>query len=425
MSSTPSPKLRAYIALAGAAMLAGLATGRTELVAIAAPFAGYVALGLVLRTRPEIVITTMVDRDRLLEGDEIKVRVELTADTSVERLILTLHPAHAFAAVSTALRAAIRVPGGGQDSVCFSLRAERWGAHRLGTIHCRATDRFGLTDLQLPTQRLPVVQVFPRRETLHRIVDPLELQATAGSRVSRERAEGVEFAENRPFVPGDRVRRINWRVTARRGTPYVSERHPERNADVILFLDTFRDVTGPGGSTLELAVRAAASLAASYLAGKDRVGVVGFGGVLRGLGPRLGTAQLYRILDVRIGSEAVFSYWHKDVSLVPRRLLPPKALVIAITPLVDDRAIGALLDLRARGFDLTVLEISPLPFTQPGDTPTGRLAHRLWLLRRDALRKRFEELGVAVVPWSGEQPLQVPVTAQMAFRRRVRQPAAA
>ena len=425
MSSTPSPKLRAYIALAGAAMLVGLATGRPELVAIAAAFAGYVAFGLVLRTRPEIVITTMVDRDRLLDGDEIKVRMELTADTNVERLILTLDPAHAFAAVSMPLRAAIRMPAGGQDSLCFSLRAERWGAHRLGTIHCRATDRFGLTDFQLPTQRLPVVQVFPRRETLHRIVDPLELQATTGSRVSRERAEGVEFAENRPFVPGDRVRRINWRVTARRGTPYVSERHPERNADVILFLDTFRDVRGPGGSTLELAVRAAASLAASYLARKDRVGVVGFGGVLRGLGPRLGTVQLYRILDVLIGSEAVFSYWHKDVSLVPRRLLPPKALVIAITPLVDDRAIGALLDLRARGFDLTVLEISPLSVTQPGDTPTGRLAHRLWLLQRDALRERFEELGVAVVQWSGEQPLQAPVAAQTAFRRRVRQPASA
>jgi uncharacterized protein (DUF58 family) len=145
MSSTPSPKLRAYIALAGAAMLAGLATGRPELAAIAAPFAGYVALGLVLRTRPEIVIRTMVDRDRLLEGDHIKVRVELTSDTNVERLILTLHPAHAFAAASAALRAAIRVPAGGQDSLCFSLRAERWGAQRLGTIHCRATDRFGLT----------------------------------------------------------------------------------------------------------------------------------------------------------------------------------------------------------------------------------------------------------------------------------------
>jgi uncharacterized protein (DUF58 family) len=192
-----------------------------------------------------------------------------------------------------------------------------------------------------------------------------------------------------------------------------------------LFLDTFADVGGPGDSTLELAVRAAASLAASYLARKDRVGVVGFGGVLRGLGPRLGTAQLYRILDVLIGSEAVFSYWHKDVSFVPRRLLPAKALVIAITPLVDDRAIGALLDLRARGFDLTVLEISPLPFTHPGDSATDPLAHRLWLLRRDALRGRFEELGVAVAQWSGEQPLQVPVAAQAAFRRRARHPAAA
>jgi uncharacterized protein (DUF58 family) len=420
----PSPKLRAYIALAGAAMLVGLATGHAELVAIAVPFVGYVTLGLVLGRRAEIVMTTRVEPDRLLEGDEIEVRVDLTADSDIERLVLTLDPGPAFAVVRAPPHGAIRVTAGEQESLRFWLRTQRWGAHQLGIIRCRATDRFGLTDLQLAAREPLVVQVFPRRETLYRIVDPRELQATTGSRVSRERGEGVEFAEIRPFIPGDRVRRINWRVTARRGTPYVAERHPERNADVILFLDTFADVRGANGGTLELAVRAAASLAASYLARKDRVGVVGFGGVLRGLGPRLGTAQLYRILDVLIGSEVLFSYWQKDVSIVPPRLLPAKALVIAITPLVDDRAIRALLDLRARGFDLTVLEISPLPFTKPGESASDRLAHRLWLHQRDALRGRFEDLGVAVAQWSGDQPLQVPVAAEAAFRCLARPPAA-
>ena len=165
--------------------------------------------------------------------------------------------------------------------------------------------------------------------------------------------------------------------------------------------------------------------ASEVIARKDRVGVVGFGGVLRGLGPRLGTAQLYRVLDALIGSEVVFSYAHKEVRFVPRQLLPAQALVIAISSLADERSIGALFDLRARGFDLAILDVSPVPFTAAGRSPSEMLAHRLWLLQRDALRARFEQLGVAVTEWRGEEPLQVPVAMTASVRRRVRYPVAA
>ena len=60
MKRTPSTKLRAYLALTAAATLAGLATGRPELVALAAPFAVYVALG--------IVLGHPVERDRVADG---------------------------------------------------------------------------------------------------------------------------------------------------------------------------------------------------------------------------------------------------------------------------------------------------------------------------------------------------------------------
>ena len=48
--------------------------------------------------------------------------------------------------------------------------------------------------------------------------------------------------------------------------------------------------------------------------------------------------------------------------MIPRRVLPPQALVIALTPLLDQRTITALLDLRARGFDLAVVDVSPIPY---------------------------------------------------------------
>lgn len=425
MKRTTSTKLRAYITLVAAGTLSGLVLGRPELVALAAPFAAYLAGGLTLGRRPDFVLSPTLARERTLEGDEFSVVLEVEARSDVERLAVELHPGRGLAPSGTPLRLAVRLRAGERRALRFTLRAERWGARRVGVLSCRAGDRVGLIDYELAPMRLGAVRVFPRMEALRAMINPLELQVTTGSRVSRDRGEGIEFAEVRPFLPGDRVRRVNWRVSARRGAPYVSERHPERNADVILFMDTFAEVRDPRGSTLELSVRAAASLAAGYLARKDRVGVIGFGGVLTGLGPRLGVAQLYQILDALIGSEVVFSYAHKDVSFVPRQLLPAKALVIAITPLIDERSVGALLDLRARAFDLAVLDVSPVPFTEPDRTPADALAHRLWLLRRDALRARFEELGVPVTEWRGDEPLQVPVITASEFRRRARHPIAA
>ena len=423
MTRAPTLKLRLYVLVTAAGSLAGLASGRPELVALAAPFAAYVALGLALAERPGVRIAVELP-PRVLEQDEFEVAITVESATPIERLALSLEPGPSLTAVGGRPRAVVRLRRGGHRVVCFGLATTRWGAPSAGVLACRARDRFGLLEYDWAPVRLGAVRVFPKLETLRALIAPLELQATSGSRVSRERGDGVEFADLRPFVPGDRLRRINWRATARRGTPYVSDRHPERNADVILFLDTFVDAGDRRGGTLELAVRATASLASAYLARRDRVGVIGFGGSLSGLRAGLGTGHLYRIVDALLGSEVVLSYAHKDVTLVPRGLLPPKSLVVAITPLIDERSIGALVDLRARGFDLAVVEVSPVQFAPPPAGRTEALAHRVWLLRREAIRVRLHELGVPVTEWRG-QPLQVPVAAASSFRRRIRHTAAA
>src|SRR5581483_2226266 len=125
----------------------------------------------------------------------------------------------------------------------------------------------------------------------------------AGNQVARARGEGIEFADLRAFQPGDRVRRVNWRASALRGELWVNEQHPERNTDVVLFLDTFAEARGEGGSTHDRAVRAAATLAHAYLEPRDRVGLVGFGGVLSWLLPASGMRQLYTIFDTLLESD--------------------------------------------------------------------------------------------------------------------------
>ena len=72
--------------------------------------------------------------------------------------------------------------------------------------------------------------------------------------------------------------------------------------------------------TLDLAVRAAATLAERYLAHRDRVGLVVFGGVLNWLTPATGIVQRYRIVDALLDTEIMLSYAWKDIDVVRRTL---------------------------------------------------------------------------------------------------------
>jgi uncharacterized protein (DUF58 family) len=245
----------------------------------------------------------------------------------------------------------------------------------------------------------------------------VETQLYSGDELARTKGEGMEFADLRPFMFGDRVRRINWRASARRGELWVNEQHPERNVDVVLFVDSFAEVRRGSASTLDLAVRAAATLAARYTKRRDRVGLVSFGGYLRWLEPGGGLVQLYRIVDALLDTEITLSHAWKEIDHVPTRTLPPQALVVALTPLLDERSIRALLDLRGRGFDLDVIELSPAAFVDPGATESEQLAYRLWQLQREALRSRFHAAGVPVVEWRDGDPLARPIEEVTAFRR--------
>ncbi len=116
----------------------------------------------------------------------------------------------------------------------------------------------------------------------------------------------------------------------------------------------------------------------------------------------------------------MLSYYWKEIDVIPRRTLPPSALVIALTPLLDERSVAALLDLRARGFDLAVIDVSPVPFTSPPAGGLDELAYRIWKLRRQALRHRYERAGIAVAEWTPDRPLQAVLEEVREYRRHAR-----
>src|SRR6187549_1063686 len=123
------------------------------------------------------------------------------------------------------------------------------------------------------TSRLPAELLKKVRRieiATNRLVD----QGVAGDYHSVFKGLGMEFAEVRPYQPGDDVRTIDWNVTARMGAPFVKKYVEERDLTVFLVVDVSGSLSFGSRAILkrELAAEVAALLSFAALRNQDRVG---------------------------------------------------------------------------------------------------------------------------------------------------------
>lgn len=401
----PEPRVVGFTAIGVLGLIVGLAAAEPAAVAIGAAFLLPTIYGLAA-PRPVLPKSSIgPSPERLLEGDGLEVRLELAAEASIDWLELDLRVPARSRRVEGTGRLVLGLEAGEVRTLRYRFECPRWGLYPAGEVHLAGLHRLCMVRSCAKRDPTRLVRVYPRIERLRRLVKPLATRPASGSRLAASRGEGIEFAEIREFRAGERVRRVNWRASARRGQLLVSDRHPERSSDVVLFLDSLTEAASDQESTLDFAVRAVASLVAEYLRQRDRVGLLNFGGELEWVLPSTGARQQYRIVDAVLSSESVRLYrWH-DPRLIPHRVLPPQSLIVGLTPLLDWRVNRALINLRARGYDLALIEVDPRRFAEPARSVYGEEAWRVWLLERELIRHRFLRAGIPVSRWSADAPL--------------------
>ena len=132
-------------------------------------------------------------------------------------------------------------------------------------------------------------------------------------------------------------------------------------------------------------------------------------------------SQRYRIVDALLESEVVFNYAWKDVSIIPAPgAAAPGARARDHAAARRARGRGARRPARRAATTWRCVEVSPVGFAEPGPTEADRLAHRLWLLRRQELKAYYERLGVAVATWGDRLPVDAALEEVRAFRRHAR-----
>jgi uncharacterized protein (DUF58 family) len=420
-----SPRLRAFSVLGVVTLIGGLASGSPELVAVSAPFLLLVCVGLLSVVDSDSTIEARFDRTRALEGETVRLLVTVTNSPSGFTELscdlpqgLTIGSEQDDPQIVTAGEHSVTFRASGRTAeVTVMVACEQWGAYRPSWIRLRS--RQGLAQfVEVGTYPIDLeLRVYPLAQTLRRLFEPLETQLGFGDLVSRSKGEGLEFADLRAFGPGDDPRRINWRVSASGRGMWVNDRHPERNSDVVLLVDTLASARRGVVEVLDLAVRAAAAIAAGHLGRHDRVGLITFGEPIRWIQAGMGDVQRYRILDTLMESHVRRQLLWRGVRVVPPHALPAKALVIGVSALLDGRAVEAFAELRGRGFDVAILEIPPERFLAEPAKPIDGLARRIWRLEREAARSRFARHGMAVVQWNPDDPLQRALEEARGYRR--------
>lgn len=397
-------------------MVAAIVTGHHVLAGLGAPFLVLAALGLPRKPPTALRGRVEVSADRVIEGDVVEGEVHVSWEGEAEvdvflagwRGVAPVDPAPVIGWSPAATRGPVALP--------FRIRARAWGVHDLGTLWVRARRPGGLLVGEQELARAPGLRVLPAPHRLDRLLRPAEPRTVAGVHLSRMRGHGTDFAELRPYRPGDRLRDLSWATSARLGEPWVTVRHPERTGTVLLLLDVSFNSPRRSGEALARAARAAWAVASAHLEAQDRVGLLARGRTAAWLPPQGGRRARWLLLDqlLTVGGAAE-DIWRRQ-RLGGRIVVPADALIVGVTTLRSSGFVRQLLHARRIGHTTAALVIDEADLLPGGEGSVDAAARRVWVAQREAERYRLERRGVATALVSPERG---PGPAVSALRRKV------
>jgi uncharacterized protein (DUF58 family) len=289
--------------------------------------------------------------------------------------------------------------------------------------------RVNLAELIEMRHRVREVQLFST---------PAQRSPLIGLHHSKLRGRGVDFDQVRVYQPGDDVRTIDWRVTARTQEPHTKLFHEERERPIYILVEQSQRLFFGSGLLFKsvLAAQAASLIGWAALGHNDRIGGLVFGGEEQHeIKPRRSKQSLLQLLNrlaranQALSSDGQASRDSFGLALRrAREVLRPGSLAVVIC---DERTLGdsseQQLNLLARHTDLLLLPISdPLDHALPA-AGLLRFAERGAQLELDthdaSLRQAYRAQGEArQARWQRlAQKLGVPLLALSTQREMIEQ----
>jgi uncharacterized protein (DUF58 family) len=393
--------------------LAVLVTRNGDLAWLTVPFLVYLGMGVLQAPSPGKI---HLHADRSIETN----RSDGVSSTQVNVTVSNQGAKIDRLCLSDPLQAGMRIIAGqiwqevalqpGEDTLLeYTFQAER-GSFSWKMLQARLSDPFGLIETDLELDADAQVQVHPELNKFRPF--PLQPQRTlpsAGSIPARLGGSGTNFWGVREYHPGDPLRRLDWRLTARHPHKFFTkEFEQEEIADVGLILDARRktDLKAGDDSLFEHSARATASLAEVFLRQGNRVSLLIYGKPTVSLFPGYGKVQLYQILHTLAQTSTESDASLDSLQYLPVQMFSSHSLILVISPLAPN---DWHLFPRLRAYGYQVLLISPDPFDYARRMleadPTTSLAGRIARLERQYEIGKITQLWIPVINWQVSRPL--------------------
>ena len=395
----------AGVLIGTACLITGLIAGRPDLVVLGAPLLLAAAVALNAEAQPAITVTAEQDRAERA-GHCLIVPLKITAGGGLVAVGLSapgIEPAvYVLDAAETGRNISVELPLSGEREI-YALSYAAISAD---------------ASASQPGQSLPPVRhaVLPSLEALAALPLPARLSGLTGEHPSRTPGDGGELRDIHQFVPGDQLRRIDWRATARNSAHtdqlYVRRTFTTAEANILLLVDTSSDLysdvstwfSGAAApprmhSSLHLSREAATLVAGSYLSRGDRVGLSELVSYRRGLRAAAGRRQL-ELIRARLTTMKADRHLDRPSQDLA---VPSAALIMVFSAFMNDDGERLLLKWQSLGH--RVIGVDTLPQLGLRKLPNAQhLALRMEIMaRRDRIRI-LTDSAVPVFGWHGSDP---------------------
>lgn len=396
------------IGLGGAALIAGvgLALSRADVVAIGLPLALATAWALVRRPDDgEMTVTLSARSGGGPEAPEARGSIDVAAPADWVQLAIDQGERRTGSAD-------VRP---GVAAVTSTSRLQHSGPSEiLGvTARCVALDGAWITDVS-PMTRL-TWNTPPRARRLSRIPVGPRLTGLHGSHEGSKPGQGGDFRDIHPFAPGDALRRVDWRATARSarqpGDLMVRRSNALSDSAVVLAIDTAEDLGAvvaswgsgdperSGVTSLDLAREAALSIADAAIGTGDRVEFHALSVDGRSIPAGGGVRHLARIRAAIAATGA-----SGDQSRYRRTPVVTRgSIVFVISAFFDGAAAELATRWRAAGHAVIAVDVLP-ELQQDRLGPAQRVAMRTLLAERTDILAELSHAGIDVVAWTADDP---------------------
>lgn len=403
-------------------LLAGVATLRGEIVALALPFALMTLYGL-WKSPAELRLSARrkLSAERAEQDADVVIICTITnLGGEIDELLLTDQLPERLALRHGATSHVLHLKTNQSYTFQYTVAGKR-GFYAFNSIRAVGGDMLGLVAREQTVPTPETLCVFPEVKRLKRIpISPRKTRGFAGTIPARLGGHGTEFFGVREYQSGDSPRMVNWHASARHEGIYSNEYQQERAADVGIVLDARISANHfhLNQSIFDHAVAAAASLSDVFLAQGNRVGLLVYGSYLDWTFPGYGKIQRELIMNALARAEAGDSTVFADLRHLSPRMFPPESQIVLVSALTQDD-LSVLIELRGRGYQVMVLSPDPVSFER-GLLPRSAdvdTAARVIRLERNLLLRRLERAGIRVIEWDVSTPLDHSINPALALRR--------